>query len=108
MSRYADSAGCGHSQTGAGLCGRWLTTHSSPQVNTNGPLVLFQATYALLRASAEPKFIVISSAVGSITLGANLPFNIYAYGASKAAVNWVARKLHHDFPDFSECELPEA
>ncbi|KAL1752455.1 hypothetical protein FB107DRAFT_219900 [Schizophyllum commune] len=70
------------------------------EVNTNGPLVLFQATYALLRASAEPKFIVISSAVGSVTVGANLPFNIYAYGASKAAVNWVARKLHHDFPDF--------
>ena len=108
MSRYADSAGCdGHCQTGAGLC-RWLGTDSPPQVNTNGPLVLFQATYALLRLSAAPKFIVISSAVGSVTVGANLPFNIYAYDASKAAVNWVARKLHHDFPDFSECELPEA
>ena len=64
-----------------------------------------------VRAAARErgaKFIVISSAVGSVTVGANLPFNIYAYGASKAAVNWVARKLHHDFPDFSECELPEA
>ncbi|KAI5892859.1 NAD(P)-binding protein [Schizophyllum commune H4-8] len=70
------------------------------EVNTNGPLVLFQATHELLRKSAKPKFIVVSSGVGSITVGATLPVNTYAYGASKAAVNWVTRKLHHDFPDF--------
>ncbi|KAL1683356.1 hypothetical protein EV122DRAFT_201673 [Schizophyllum commune] len=70
------------------------------EVNTNGPLILFQETYALLRSSAKPKFIVVSSGMGSITIGANLPVNTYAYGASKAAVNWVTRKLHHDFPDF--------
>ena len=52
--------------------------------------------------STKPKFIVVSSGMGSITIGANLPVNTYAYGASKAAVNWVTRKLHHDFPDFSE------
>ncbi|KAL1752415.1 hypothetical protein FB107DRAFT_293187 [Schizophyllum commune] len=70
------------------------------EVNTNGPLVLFQAAYPLLRLSTKPKFIVVSSGMGSITIGANLPVNTYAYGASKAAVNWVTRKLHHDFPDF--------
>lgn len=77
----------------------------TPQVNTNGPLVLFQATYTLLQKSAKPKFIVVSSGMGSITIGANLPVNTYAYGASKAAVNWVTRKLHHDFPDFSKLML---
>ncbi|KAL1683350.1 hypothetical protein EV122DRAFT_201754 [Schizophyllum commune] len=70
------------------------------EVNTNGPLVLFQATYTLLRESAKPKFIVVSSGMGSIAFGASQSVNTYAYGASKAAVNWVTRKLHHDFPDF--------
>ena len=40
--------------------------------------------------------------MGSITFGASQTVNTYAYGASKAAVNWVTRKLHHDFPDFSK------
>lgn len=69
------------------------------EVNTNGPLVLFQAAYDLLRASPSPKFVVISSGSGSIEIGSQMPVNIYAYGASKAAVNWVARKLHRDFTD---------
>ena len=84
---------------------RRLTSPPTHQVNTNGPLVLFQAAYPLLRLSTKPKFIVVSSGMGSITIGANLPVNTYAYGASKAAVNWVTRKLHHDFTDFSELML---
>ncbi|KAL1738070.1 hypothetical protein HDZ31DRAFT_51536, partial [Schizophyllum fasciatum] len=68
------------------------------QVNTNGPLVLFQETYALLRESPNPKFVAVSSLLGSISTGTALPMNTYAYGASKAALNWVLVKLHHDFP----------
>ncbi|KAI5888317.1 NAD(P)-binding protein [Schizophyllum commune H4-8] len=69
------------------------------EINTNGPLVLFQVTYPLLRESQMPKFVTISSALGSIALAGQMALNVYAYGASKAAVNWVMRKLHHDFPD---------
>ncbi|KAL1756797.1 hypothetical protein FB107DRAFT_273618 [Schizophyllum commune] len=68
------------------------------EVNTNGPLVLFQAACPLLRGSTNPKFVTVSSGLGSIALAGELSVNMYAYGASKAAVNWVMRKLHHDFP----------
>ena len=36
-------------------------------------------------------------------MAAELPVNAYPYGASKAAINWTMRKLHHDFPDFGGC-----
>ncbi|KAI4523669.1 NAD(P)-binding protein [Schizophyllum commune Loenen D] len=68
------------------------------EVNTNGPLVLFQAAYPLLRQSPSPKFVPVTSAMGSIADGSTYPIYTYAYGASKAALNWVTRKLHFDFP----------
>jgi NAD(P)-dependent dehydrogenase (short-subunit alcohol dehydrogenase family) len=68
-----------------------------PQVNVNGALVLFQATYPLLKASTStPKFIGISSMGGSIEIGSAMPLKGLAYGASKAALNYVIRKLHHE------------
>ncbi|KAL1683365.1 hypothetical protein EV122DRAFT_201865 [Schizophyllum commune] len=70
------------------------------EVNTNGALVLFQATYPLLKGSKTPKFVTVSSGLGSIALAGQMPVLMYPYGASKAALNWVTRKLHHDFPDF--------
>ncbi|TRM63741.1 hypothetical protein BD626DRAFT_548079 [Schizophyllum amplum] len=70
-------------------------------VNTNGPLVLFQATYELLRVSKSPKFIAVTSALACIAVGPELPMNQMAYGMSKAALNWVTRKLHHDNPDMT-------
>jgi NAD(P)-dependent dehydrogenase (short-subunit alcohol dehydrogenase family) len=64
------------------------------EVNALGPLSLFQATYPLLKESTTtPKFIPISSVVGSLAIGAVLPTHNLAYGASKAALNFVARKL---------------
>jgi NAD(P)-dependent dehydrogenase (short-subunit alcohol dehydrogenase family) len=64
------------------------------EVNTLGPLALFQATYPLLKEStATPKFIPISSALGSLAIGAAYPTHNLAYGTSKAALNYVARKL---------------
>ena len=68
----------------------------------NGPLVLFQATNELLKASKNPKFVGISSPAGSITAGSQFPGGLYTYGSSKAALSWVLRKLHHDFPELSE------
>ncbi|KAI5892428.1 NAD(P)-binding protein [Schizophyllum commune H4-8] len=70
------------------------------EVNTNGALVLFQATYPLLKESKTRKFVTVSSGLGSIALAGQMPVLMYPYGASKAALNWVTRKLHHDFPEF--------
>ncbi len=63
-------------------------------VNAVGPLRLFQAAYALLRAAPAPKFIAISSAVASSADKdwAALPLN--AYGASKVALNYLVRRIH--------------
>ncbi|TRM64005.1 hypothetical protein BD626DRAFT_568608 [Schizophyllum amplum] len=75
-----------------------LTRHF--EINVNGPLVLFQATHDLLKASKAPKFVAISSPVGSITAGSQFPGGLYTYGTTKAALHWVVRKLHKDFEDF--------
>jgi len=69
-------------------------------INVVGTHVLFQATYPLLSAStSSPKFIPISSVGGSITIGSSFPAGIVAYGASKAAENYLARKLHFEHPE---------
>jgi len=68
------------------------------EVNVVGTLVLFQATYPLLKSSTPfPKFVPISSGGGSITAGTALPLSVVAYGASKAALNYLARKLHFEY-----------
>ncbi|KAI9741504.1 MAG: hypothetical protein M1818_004310 [Claussenomyces sp. TS43310] len=63
------------------------------EVNAVGPLSLFQTFYESLVKAERPKFVLISSALGSIEhchqAGPSL-----AYGASKAAANYVARKIH--------------
>ncbi|KAL1718630.1 hypothetical protein EV715DRAFT_200593 [Schizophyllum commune] len=68
-------------------------------INVNGPLLLFQATYPLLKESKAPKFVALTSPMGSIHTGASWPGGLYNYGASKAALNWTVRKLHTDFHD---------
>ncbi|KAI5479790.1 hypothetical protein MNV49_002602 [Pseudohyphozyma bogoriensis] len=65
-------------------------------VNTKGPLILFQTTNNLLGQSTEPKFILISSDAGS--MGLALPFPLGAYGASKAAANFLLCKMHQEHP----------
>lgn len=60
------------------------------RINTVAPLVLFQVLKPLLDAAKAPKWVSISSAVGSIT---NVDtFGLYpfgAYGISKAGLNWI-------------------
>ncbi|EJU05862.1 NADP-binding protein [Dacryopinax primogenitus] len=66
-------------------------------VNVTGTLVLFQATYALLKASTpSPKFVCISSMGGTIGSGARFPGGLLAYGASKCALNYLAVKLYFE------------
>ncbi|KZO92344.1 NAD(P)-binding protein [Calocera viscosa TUFC12733] len=66
-------------------------------VNVTGTLVLFQATYPLLKASTPtPKFVCISTMGGTITNGAKFPAGLLAYGASKCALNYMTMKLHFE------------
>jgi norsolorinic acid ketoreductase len=68
-------------------------------VNALGPLLLYQATKSLLdAASSPPKFIVISSVVSSITDVGKFPLPNTAYGTSKAALNFIIRKIHYENP----------
>jgi NAD(P)-dependent dehydrogenase (short-subunit alcohol dehydrogenase family) len=67
------------------------------EVNTIAPLVMFQALWPLMSNNAidslsPPKFIVLSSSMGSI--GAMEPFPGGAYGPSKAAINHIVKSLH--------------
>jgi len=68
-------------------------------VNTIAPLLLFQATAPLLNSAATPKFVVLSSGAGSISDVDKLPVENTAYGASKAAVNFVTRRIHYENPN---------
>lgn len=60
------------------------------EINTLGPLRLFQAVLPLLKPGA--KFLVMSSATGSIAGALEMPFGVGAYGMSKAAVNYLVAK----------------
>lgn len=68
-------------------------------INTVAPLLLFQATAALLKSASTPKFVVLSSGAGSLSLVDKLPVENTAYGASKAAVNFVTRRIHYENPE---------
>jgi norsolorinic acid ketoreductase len=64
------------------------------QINVLGPLHLFQAAAPLLFAAERPKFIAMSSGAGSISGIEKLKVENTAYGASKAALNFVTRRIH--------------
>ncbi|KAK3324281.1 hypothetical protein B0T19DRAFT_428231 [Cercophora scortea] len=66
-------------------------------VNAVGPARLFKAVWPILKTAERPRFVLISSSVGSIAAleDENLPST--AYGMSKAAVNWFAKKLSVEF-----------
>ena len=69
------------------------------EINTIAPLLLFQATAPLLNAASTPKFVVLSSGAGSLSQVESLPVENTAYGASKAAVNFVTRRIHYENPN---------
>ncbi|KAF9474779.1 NAD(P)-binding protein [Pholiota conissans] len=67
------------------------------EVNTLGPIILFQAFRSLLQASKSPRFIAISSSAGSLELLQHMThFYAAGYSLSKAALNWVVRKIHYE------------
>jgi norsolorinic acid ketoreductase len=68
------------------------------QINTVATLGLFIAAWPLLKLSSKPVFVSVSSTVGSIGDMEQWPMSATAYGASKAALNWVTRNLHIENP----------
>jgi norsolorinic acid ketoreductase len=71
------------------------------EVNTIAPLNLIQAFFPLLEASSAPKFFAITSITGTIGDMENVPFPFFAYGISKAAANYLVRKLHFENPNLT-------
>ncbi|MCJ1396574.1 hypothetical protein MMC18_009465 [Xylographa bjoerkii] len=88
----ANAGIAGHLKTVAEQTVAELQEHIT--VNAIGPLVLFKAVYPLLKASAEPKFVVVGSPMGSIGGMESRPYPALAYGASKAMVHYITRKIH--------------
>ncbi len=68
------------------------------QSNVVGTFIVFQATFSLLQMSEKPIFIVLSTGVASIGDMESFPMPNAAYGASKAALNFVVRKIHFENP----------
>lgn len=71
--------------------------------NAIGPVLLFQAFKPLLQASKsqKPVFLAISTAIGSVGLQDALPgppAKFSPYGASKAALNWLVKRMHIEEP----------
>ena len=67
-------------------------------VNAIESLLLFQATLPLLRkvTYGPGKFVTVSSPIGSIGAMEQRPYPMAAYGASKAMVNYLTRKIHFE------------
>jgi norsolorinic acid ketoreductase len=66
------------------------------KTNSVGPVTLYLAMRSLLLAAPKPRFVVISTVLGSIGSLAERPIPDVAYGMSKAAVNFFVVKLHHE------------
>lgn len=65
------------------------------EVNTLGPLRLFKAAVPLLKASNQPKFVYISTALASIGCEDSSSLTA-AYGISKIAGNYLIKKIHRE------------
>lgn len=86
----------------AGVCNSWgpvlevdeSDMYSHFEVNTMGPLRLFQSMAPLLQKARIPKFVYISTQLASIGGIGQTPTLTVAYGISKAAGNYLVRKIH--------------
>ncbi|KAM6479565.1 hypothetical protein HDV62DRAFT_393436 [Trichoderma sp. SZMC 28011] len=70
-------------------------------INTAAPISLLQNCLPLLKKSNKnncPKFVVISSSLGSIAQVDQVSPLTGAYGASKVAINYLMRKVHFEEP----------
>ncbi|KAJ0422843.1 hypothetical protein BJY00DRAFT_300088 [Aspergillus carlsbadensis] len=88
----------------AGICDHWgpmseaadADVLSHFEVNALGPLRLFRAVAPLLKEAATPKFIYISTLLASIGGIGQMETLTGPYGMSKAAGNYMVRKIHDE------------
>ncbi|KAK7522026.1 putative aflatoxin biosynthesis ketoreductase nor-1 [Phyllosticta citriasiana] len=83
----------------ATLSGSVIKQHVA--VNAYGPLFLFQAVLPLLNQSKNPKFVALGSPIGSIGNMESRPFQMSAYGISKAVLHYILRKIHFEHANIS-------
>jgi norsolorinic acid ketoreductase len=70
------------------------------QVNAIGAVILFRAVLPLLRTSRKgAKFIAMGSTAGTIEAQEKAPIPNAVYGPSKAALNWLMKKIHLENED---------
>ena len=67
------------------------------EINCLSAVRLFQDAFMLLCKSSKPKFVLISSVLGSIEVMDGSP--CLSYGMSKAAANYAIRKIHFENQD---------
>lgn len=68
--------------------------HRHLDVNLFGVLALFQAVEPLLKKAKNPKFIGLSSTIGSNELVTSMPGPWFCYGVTKVALNYLIRRVH--------------
>ena len=69
-------------------------------VNVIGNIILLRAVLPLLKKSQNtPKFITMGSTAGTIGDQEKVPVPNAAYGTSKAALNWITKKIHLENED---------
>ncbi|KAH8885451.1 putative aflatoxin biosynthesis ketoreductase nor-1 [Thozetella sp. PMI_491] len=74
-----------------------LTEHFD--INATGVVRLFQAVLPLLEKAERPRFMALSSSVATIGgMEALATFTLPSYGASKAALNFLTRRIHFEHP----------
>jgi norsolorinic acid ketoreductase len=64
------------------------------KVNVIGTVLFFQAVLPLLQKSKNPKFVAMGSSAGQITEMEKVPFPNSVYGVTKAALNYIVKKIH--------------
>lgn len=69
------------------------------KINSLGNLLLFQALYPLLEKSQKPIFSFLSSSIASTENMEKVPFLGTAYGASKAWMDHVIKRIHIEQPN---------
>jgi norsolorinic acid ketoreductase len=70
------------------------------RTNVIGVAILFQAILPLLKNSTKtPKFVVMGSVAGSIGEAEKSPVPNTVYGASKAALNFITKRIHAENAD---------
>jgi norsolorinic acid ketoreductase len=88
----------------AGIGSGWVSVAESNvaeaiqhlNINAAGPLGSYLAVRPLLLKASEPRFVVISSELGSIGMQAERKIPDCVYGMSKAAVNFLVNKIHNE------------